>query len=132
MTGPVKQQSIDRLNELDDPEQILQLLADATRSVRQEHLDTARILLATAPNEPVAAEGLKIITPHVRDSLVLVATRLAELGALRDGLTVERAIHILWFYFGYQGYLVLIDSGWSFDEAAAWLRDQSSRALLRS
>jgi CRP-like cAMP-binding protein len=129
-SSPVRQESIDRLIELDDPDEILRLLAAATRQVRQTHGDIMRILLATAPHEQIAAEGLQTSTARYQATLTLVAERLHDLGRLRDGMTAHRASNVLWFYFGYGGFFTLIDIGWTFDEAEEWLREQSATALL--
>jgi hypothetical protein len=59
-----------------------------------------------------------------------VAERLHDLGRLRDGMTVQRATDVLWFYFGYNGFFTLIDEGWPLDEAEIWLREQCAAAVL--
>lgn len=60
-----------------------------------------------------------------------LARNLAETGALRPGLTVERAIDALWTLLSPEimGRLT-VDRGWSFDEAEAWLVEQVCAALL--
>jgi hypothetical protein len=128
--SPVQQESIDRLNELDDPDEIFRLLAAASAEVRRTHGDTMRILLATAPHEQVAADGLAMSTARYRGTLALVAERLHDLGRLRDGMTVQRATDVLWFYFGYNGFFTLIDEGWPLDEAEIRLREQCAAAVL--
>jgi AcrR family transcriptional regulator len=127
---PVRQESIDRLSEMDDPDEIFRLLARASGQVRRAHGDTMRILLTTAPHEKVAADGLATSTARYRATLALVAERLHVLGRLPDGMTVHRATDILWFYFGYSGYFTLIDEGWTLDEAEQWLREQCAAAVL--
>jgi AcrR family transcriptional regulator len=127
---PVVQESRDRLAALEDPDEILRLLAASTRSVRETHGDIMRILLDTAPHERVAAAGLELSTARYRASMTAVAERLHTLGHLRPQLTVERATDVLWFYFGYSGFFSLADSGWSLDEAQDWLREQCAIAVL--
>jgi AcrR family transcriptional regulator len=129
-SSPVRQESIDRLNELDDPDEIFRLLASATAEVRRTHGDTMRILLGTAPHEQVAADGLAMSTARYRATLALVAERLQNLGKLRDGMTVQRATDVLWFYFGYNGFFSLLDEGWTLDDAEVWLREQCAAAVL--
>ncbi|WP_262700671.1 MULTISPECIES: hypothetical protein [Streptomyces] len=77
--SPVRQDSIDRLAELDDPEEILRLPAASTKQVRQTHGDIMRILLATAPHDQVAADGLAKSTARYQATLALVAERLHDL-----------------------------------------------------
>ncbi|MGH3211684.1 MAG: hypothetical protein ACRDNO_28390, partial [Trebonia sp.] len=58
--------------------------------------------------------------------------RLADLGALRDGLDVTKATDMLWLYFGYAGLFAMHDdNGWSWDKAEVWLADQAIHAVLR-
>ena len=62
-----------------------------------------------------------------------IAQRLADLGALRDGLDLKQAVDVFWFYFGYSGLLTLHnDNGWSYERAEQWLCEEASRALLQS
>ncbi|MEU0476406.1 TetR/AcrR family transcriptional regulator [Streptomyces olivaceus] len=128
--SPVRQDSIDRLAELEDPEDILRLLAASTKQVRQTHGDIMRILLATAPHDQVAADGLAASTARYQATLALVAKRLHDVGHLRADITVRRATDVLWFYFGYTGFFTLIDNGWTLDDAETWLREQCERALI--
>jgi len=49
---------------------------------------------------------------------VAIARRLADLHALCDGMDVEQAVDVLWFYFGYSGLFTLRDeNGWSYERA---------------
>lgn len=51
---------------------------------------------------------------------------------VRDGLDVNQAVDVFWFYFGYAGLFTLHDdNGWSYERAELWLYDEASRALLR-
>lgn len=62
-----------------------------------------------------------------------IARQLAEYGALRQGLTVERATDIIWVLFSPEVMLRLTaDRGWSFDETETLLTDQLCAALLRA
>jgi hypothetical protein len=47
-----------RLGELGSAPGILLAVADLTRRLRQDHGDIMRVVLATAPNDAEAAEGL--------------------------------------------------------------------------
>lgn len=79
---------------------------------------------------PNTSEMVREATEAYREALRVVAARLAELGALRAGLTVERAAHVLWFYFGLQAWSQLVEQGWSWDEAERWLVESAKAALL--
>ncbi|GAA3573170.1 hypothetical protein GCM10022419_062630 [Nonomuraea rosea] len=61
-----------------------------------------------------------------------MAEHLHALGGLADGIDTGYATDVLWFSFGYSGYLMLTeDNGWSLPEAERWLLAQCARVLLR-
>ncbi|MFJ4470805.1 TetR/AcrR family transcriptional regulator [Streptomyces sp. NPDC089424] len=120
------------LAEAGDPAEILRVVASLTRRMREDYGDIMRVVLATAPHDAEAAEGLALATHRYRDGIAVAARRLAELGALQDGLDAGTAVDVLWFYFGYQGFFTLVDdNGWSHARAEKWLLDAARQALLR-
>jgi len=131
-TAPIIAVTLDRVRELDDPAAILQLVASATRNMREEAGDIVRVLLNTAPHDKGVSENLAVATARYRQALVPIAQRLMDLGALRDGIDGKHAAEVLWFYFGYSGLFTLHDdNGWSYERAERWLCDEASRTLLR-
>jgi AcrR family transcriptional regulator len=131
-TAPVVAATIGRIEEMDDGSAILRLVATVCRSMREEFGDIVRVMLATAPHDQSVAESLAAATARYRQAFVRISQRLAELGALRDGLDVKDAVDVFWFYFGYAGLFTLHDdNGWSYERAEHWLCDAASRALLR-
>ena len=91
-----------------------------------------RVMLNTAPHDKTAAEIQDAMTARHRGALASMSQRLAELGALRQGLDADQAVDVLWFYFGYAGLFTLHDEdGWSYARAEDWLCHEASRALLR-
>ncbi|MCX4515568.1 TetR/AcrR family transcriptional regulator [Streptomyces sp. NBC_01619] len=120
-----------QLEEAGDPAEILRIVAALTRRMREDYGDIMRVVLATAPHDAAAAEGLALATGRYRDGTRVAARRLAELGALQSGIDVERALDILWFYFGYQGFFTLVDDNdWSHAQAEEWLLTAARQALL--
>jgi hypothetical protein len=116
---------------LDSAAEILRVVAAVTHDMRQEYGDLMRVVIATAPHDPAAAEGLGTANARYRGGLAIAAGRLAELGALRDGIDAEEARDILWFYFGYAGFFTLVDdNGWSYAKAEEWLRAAATQALF--
>jgi AcrR family transcriptional regulator len=128
--APILAESLLRLAELDDPHAVLQLLAEASRAVREQYGDVMRVLLATAAHESRVAAGLQRSTARYQQAMQSIAGHLAGLGALPPGMQRQEAADVLWFYFGYTGYFTLMDdSGWDLDRAHVWLRNQCARAL---
>jgi AcrR family transcriptional regulator len=110
---------------------IIDRLSSATRQIREEWADVIAILLTTAPHDQGVAAQLSVPTVSYRNAVNEVAQRLADLGALRDGVDVAQAGDILWFYFGYGALSMLHDEiGWTYDRAELWLASQAKRDLL--
>jgi AcrR family transcriptional regulator len=130
-TEPAITTTLEYIASAEDPEDMIRYLARASRERREQFGDVMRILLATAPHDPAIAEQLKPATDLYRATVVTVADRLAELGALRHGVDTAEAADVLWFYFGYASYFTLHDdNGWTYERAEHWLAEQTSRALL--
>jgi AcrR family transcriptional regulator len=128
--APILVESQLRLAELDDPQAVLQLVAEASRTVREQYGDVMRVLLATAAHESSVAAGLQRTTARYQETMQRIAGHLDGLGALPPQMQQQEAADVLWFYFGYSGYFTLTDdSGWDLDRAHRWLRDQCARAL---
>jgi hypothetical protein len=79
----------------------IQLSRDRARVGVVARASVAGGVIGLVPHEPTAAESLAIGTERYRSGFVAVAERLAELGGLREGLEVEEAVDVLWFYFRY-------------------------------
>jgi AcrR family transcriptional regulator len=132
-TDPVVAKTLGCVEEMGDPAAIVRLVAAKCRSMREDYGDIMRVMLATAPHDQAVAESLATATHRYRQAFVPIGQRLADLGALRDGLDVKQAVDVLWFYFGYSTLFTLHDdNGWSYDRAEEWLHDEASRALLRN
>jgi AcrR family transcriptional regulator len=130
-TAPVVAETLGRIEKLTDPVDILRAIASLTRTMRQDYGDIMRVVLATAPHDPTAAEGLKTATSRYRAGTSAVAAHLGKLGALREGVDTQEALDIMWFYFGYSGFFTLVDdNGWSYPRAEQWLLTMAREALL--
>jgi AcrR family transcriptional regulator len=130
-TAPSVAEAYERIAVETDPEALIRFVADLTIRMRKDWGDIMRVVLATAPNDPTASEGLALAINRYRGGYVTAAERLAELKGLRPGLTVDDAVDLLWFYFGLQSLFTLIDDNhWSYEKAETWLTDQAIKALL--
>lgn len=129
--APVVDETYQAIEALDSAQGVLRLTASVVRAMRSEWGDIMKIVLNTAPMDETAAAGLKLATARYRAGFDIVARKLADLGALKRGLTVEDAADILWFYFGYSGFFTLMgDNGWSADRSEEWLREMAEIAVL--
>jgi len=120
------------MNAAETGDAVLDVTAAAVRRIRGDWGDVMRIVLATAPQDDTAAARLRVATERYRAGMRVAALRLSELAALKPDVTVDDAIDVLWFYFGYTGFFTLLeDNGWPPEKAERWLRDMAARCLLR-
>lgn len=129
--APEVSATTERIESLDDPAEVVRYLTAMTRQMRQEYGDIMRVVIAAAPHDKTAADGLALATRRYRAGDAVAARRLADLGALRDGIDADEALDILWFYLGYAGFFTLVDDNkWSYTKAEEWLCAAVRQALL--
>ncbi|HZC36109.1 MAG TPA: TetR/AcrR family transcriptional regulator [Chthoniobacterales bacterium] len=121
-----------RSTQIEDPVTVLRQVATVCRRLREDFDDIIRAMLLTAPHDQAVSEVLATTTAQCRQAFRPVAQHLSDLDALRDGLDVNQAVDVLWFYFGFSGFFTLRDeNGWSYERAERWLCEEASRAMLR-
>jgi AcrR family transcriptional regulator len=122
---------IRRVIEEKDPRRQLWLYASTQPGVWSRAGDLLRVLDAAASSEPQLA-ALRLAHDRQRhDGLLRFARLLGERGALREGMSVERAADILWTVCARANYDSLVRAcGWSHDDYRAWLADTLATALL--
>ncbi|HEX4010664.1 MAG TPA: helix-turn-helix domain-containing protein [Solirubrobacteraceae bacterium] len=130
-SDPVIAESFAHVATEDDPAQVVRMLLADTRQIRERWADVIGILRTTAPHDEGIARQLDAATESYRAGVALFAGRLAELGALPDGVDTGRAADILWFYSGYGAFITLHDElCWTEEQAEQWLADQAIHALV--
>lgn len=111
---------------------VVEIAVNSVRATREAWGDVIRFVREASAEDPRAARALEVATQRYRDAVMLVARRLADLGAV-DGRTaqLEFTAQALWFYLGYRCFDVLVgENGWSFDQAAAWLQAQILKTII--
>jgi AcrR family transcriptional regulator len=130
-SAPIIQTTYEHVTALSDGRKILRATASGTREVREQWGDVMRVALTTAPHDPRVADSLATVTGNYRHGMALTAKRLADIGALKSGVSVAATTDVLWFYFGYFSYFTLVhENGWTLAKAEKWLLAQASSALL--
>jgi hypothetical protein len=130
-TSPLIEATLGLVRASRDPVAIVHVVASSSRQAMEQFADIIRVMLTTAPHDAAVAEQMDKVTSQVRAGLMLVAERLDQLGALRQGMDVAQAVDVLWFYLGYVSFITLHDdNGWSYERAERWLAEQASRELL--
>ncbi|MFG1923009.1 TetR/AcrR family transcriptional regulator [Cryptosporangium sp. NPDC048952] len=121
-----------RITASTDPDDLVRFIVRATREQFEQWSDLMRQVTAASPQEPTVREIQRIAHASMRHGLALTARQLAELGALRDDVDVDRATDLLWLHLCNSAYFIRTDDlGWSLDESEAWLNEALPRALLR-
>jgi AcrR family transcriptional regulator len=107
-------------------------LRAASRMLASE-LQTFRVLFAMSRADPDSVGGVVVTKEeHRRGGMVHLAKRLAEDGALRDDVTVEQAVDLLWMLCSFEAFdLLHSDRGLSVDDAADVLATTALRTLCR-
>lgn len=114
-----------------DPRELLRLIVDARRQRFEQWSDLIRQVIAAAPQEEAVRESLELANAGIRGGLVRIAQRLADMQALRAGLSVTQAADILWYYAGNASYFTLSDDlHWPLPQAADWIYQQLLLTLL--
>jgi len=114
----------------ESPEQVVSITAAGTRDVFERFTWALGVLYDNAANDEEFTSAVVQSEARYRARLRDAAVRIGELGRLREGLTVERAADVLWFYFGFQPWRELRKLGWSWAEAEAWLVEQATAAVV--
>jgi AcrR family transcriptional regulator len=115
-----------------EPRAVIACVAAGVRALREEFGDIAYFMQDAAPHDPDVNKSLGVATCRYRAFFVHVVEHLANLGFLREDLTLPEAVDICWFYFGYWGYYTLHnENGWPYERAEAWLCDMATAALLK-
>jgi AcrR family transcriptional regulator len=128
---PLVRTTLDTIDKIDDPMEIIYSVAAGCRRMREIYGDVLRVMFAVASQDHTVSRSVIEATRGFREAFVRVAQRLHQLEALQAGMDLKQAVDILWFYLGYSGLFVLVDENkWSYEEAEKWLAKEASRALL--
>jgi AcrR family transcriptional regulator len=104
------------------------------RAIRETHARLAPLFLAlrdASSTEPEAKEIWQQVSDRRAANLRRFVSGIAELGALRDGLSIDDAADTVWATNSPELFLMLTEErGWSPDRYEAWLADSWCRLLL--
>jgi AcrR family transcriptional regulator len=128
---PVVERTLDEVRSAVDARAAIEAMAHGVRLDNERHLDIVQVMFTAAAVERGVEEELHQVAAAYRQALGVLAVRLAELGALRPGLSHERATDMLWFLFGLPSWrLFVAERDWTWDETERWLAEQAAAALL--
>ncbi|SNX88382.1 TetR family transcriptional regulator [Streptomyces sp. TLI_55] len=128
---PVVERTLEEVRSATDARTAINAMAHGVRLDNERHLDIVQVMITAAAVEHTVEEELHQVAAAYRQALGVLAERLAELDALRPGLSQERATDMLWFLFGLPSWrLFVAEHGWSWDETEHWLAQQAAAALV--
>lgn len=118
------------LSERDPRALVARFAADLT-TVQERVIPIYQVMQSAARSEPEIAEMLARAQDHRFDNIASVAARLAELGALRPGLTSDEAARTIWAIASPEVRQLMIRfAGWSTERYATWLEKTLAASLL--
>lgn len=115
-----------------DPARQLELNAHHAVAVKRRIGALHEVIRAGASVDPDVGGLWERIQAEFRENQRAIVASIAEKGALREGLDVERAADILWtINHGDLWQHLVVRRGWSADEFERWLADAFHTLLLR-
>jgi AcrR family transcriptional regulator len=129
---PIVEESLQAIRASESPSDVIRITAHSTRLDNERYHDLIQVMVSAGAADDTAASTLRRSDRLYRHTLAKTAVRLQELRALKEGLSVERATDILWFYFGHRSWHLFAERRWSWDDAERWLIEQACTALLES
>ncbi|MFD7306656.1 TetR/AcrR family transcriptional regulator [Promicromonospora sp. NPDC059942] len=114
----------------DDADEIVDLTVGSTGDVVHRHSRLMTVLIANASADPEIGATFEGTERLLRERFGLITARLETLGALREGLSAERATDVLAYYLSPESWLRLGAIGWDPETRRTWLREQLVFALL--
>lgn len=130
MADPVVEETLAAIRKCSSPDEVISVTAHGTRVDNERYHDIVQVMATAAALDDTATDILVRSDEEYREALSHAARRLKSLRGLKKGLTENRAVDVLWFYFGREAWhLFVYDRHWSWDAAESWLAAQAYAAL---
>ena len=94
-TAPIIESNYNTVLESNDPVEVIRLVANTARNMREASGDIVILMLATAPHDKDVSDNLTRATSRYRAAIRAVVRRLLELDALLEEVTEEHAVDVL-------------------------------------
>jgi AcrR family transcriptional regulator len=115
-----------------DPRRVLELFVDHLSQVQERVMPTYEVMKNAARSEPDVAELVARMQVYRFSNISTIPPRLAELGALRSGLSTEDASRTIWAITSPEmRQLLQTFADWSADRYRSWLKETLTAVLLR-
>lgn len=114
-----------------NPRRVLALFVADVSRVQDRVMPLYEVMKNAARTEPDVAELLTRVQDYRYSNIATVPARLAELGALRQGLSADDAARTVWAVASPDVRQLLVTfAGWSAERYRAWLEETLAAALL--
>ncbi len=114
-----------------DPQKQLRLFAKDIAMILERVAPDFEVMRLAAKTEPDIADLLDSILSERLQTMEIFAGRIAERGALREGLHAAAAAETIWTLSSPEVYrLLTVDRGWTGEQYIQWLGDALIRLLL--
>jgi AcrR family transcriptional regulator len=131
MGDPVVAETISAVNECADAREAIRVLVHGVRVDNERYHRIVQVMKDAATLDDTAAGVLARSDDLYRQYLGQSVDHVRRAGALRPGLTIERAADIAWYYLGHQSWsLLALSRQWPWDDAEHWVAGQLTAALL--
>jgi AcrR family transcriptional regulator len=121
-----------RLTQAQEPRELVDLFVGFTRWFTEHGADIVRAMASAAPSEPDVAAALQKANENHHGGAGYVARRLAEMDALKPGISPERATDVIGaLTWGPMWRQLTGERGWSLDECETWMVESIQALLLR-
>ena len=121
-----------RIGQARAPREAIALFVSLTRRFAERSGDVFVTMMTTAPIEPDVAEAWRQANQGHRMGASFVAQLLANLGALKPDIPIERAADMIGVMtFGTTWQQLTREYGWSLDACERWLNETLVTLLLR-
>ncbi len=128
---PEQRPAVRKMAEEPDPRHVLELHAATQPGIHARSGPYDRVLREAASADPDLADVWRQLEAQRLTGMRRLAQRLHDLGALRPGLSVEKARDILWTVNSYAVYdLLVVQRGWPPERYRDWIVATNVHALL--
>ncbi len=128
---PEQRPAVRKIAEEPDPRHVLELHAATQPGIHARSGPYDRVLREAASADPDLADVWRQLEAQRLTGMRRLAQRLRDLGALRPGLSVEKARDILWTVNSHAVYdLLVVQRGWPPERYRDWIVATNVHALL--
>ena len=114
----------------ESPQRMLALAVEHGTGIYERAAPLWPAVNAATATDPYVQQYWRDVTANRRAGQGRMVFRLSELGALRAGLTPERATDLVVVLFGHEVFRGLRDAGWALPDYKAWLHTTLVHQLL--